>query len=180
MFGKDTLLIPTRPLPVGCAHVSAGGRLQQCQAPLPKRACRLRVGPAMGSRWEGQRYLFPAAHVLPHAWRCRPEYSTWAGMIVTHYGRLGPSDDSVGTPSDSPYAHFSRTRAMQQLRGYYSTGPSRSQSPQYGSGAGRGREERRWQKSCQQSIHAWSMQFARTTVDCCFHARLVLAQNATC
>ena len=55
-------------------------------------------------------------------------------MIVTHYGRLGPSDD--GAPSQhAPYAHFSQARAMQQLRGYYSTGPSRSQSPQYGSGA---------------------------------------------
>ncbi|KAI3437885.1 hypothetical protein D9Q98_000330 [Chlorella vulgaris] len=80
MFGKDTLLIPTRPLPVG------------------------------------------------------PEYSTWAGMIVTHYGRLGPSDDAEG----SPYAHFSRNQAMQQMRGYYSTGPSRSHSPQYGSGADEG------------------------------------------
>ncbi|KAL4451894.1 hypothetical protein ABPG75_007556 [Micractinium tetrahymenae] len=80
MFGKDTLLIPTRPLPVG------------------------------------------------------PEYSTWAGMIVTHYGRLGPSDDAA-VPSDSPYAHFSQNRALQQLRGFSSTGPSRSQSPQYGSGA---------------------------------------------
>jgi hypothetical protein len=54
-------------------------------------------------------------------------------MIVTHYGRLGPGDEG-GTPNGSPYAHFSRTQAMQQLRGYYSTGPSRSQSPQYGSG----------------------------------------------
>lgn len=54
-------------------------------------------------------------------------------MIVTHYGRLGSSDDAAA-PSDSPYAHFSQTRALQQLRGFSSTGPSRSQSPQYGSG----------------------------------------------
>jgi hypothetical protein len=65
---------------------------------------------------------------------CSPEYSTWAGMIVTHYGRLGPTDDG---PSDSPYAQFSPTRGMHQLRGYYSTGPSRTQSPQFGGpGAG--------------------------------------------
>ncbi|PSC70710.1 heat shock 70B [Micractinium conductrix] len=79
MFAKDTLLIPTRPLPVG------------------------------------------------------PEYSTWAGMIVTHFGRLGPSDDA-SAPSDSPYAHFSQTQAMHSLRGYYSATPSRSQSPHYGLG----------------------------------------------
>lgn len=81
MFAKETLLIPTRPLPVG------------------------------------------------------PEYSTWAGMIVTHYGRLGPSDDAAA-PSESAYAHFSQTRAMHQLRGYYSATPSRSHSPQHGSDAG--------------------------------------------
>jgi hypothetical protein len=62
-------------------------------------------------------------------------------MIVTQYGRLGPGDEV--TPSGSPYAHFSRSRAMQQLRGYYSTGHSRSQSPQYGSGAQQG-----WQGLC--------------------------------
>lgn len=57
-------------------------------------------------------------------------------MIVTHYGRLGPTDDG---PSDSPYAQFSPTRGMHQLRGYYSTGPSRTQSPQFGGpGAGAG------------------------------------------
>lgn len=59
-------------------------------------------------------------------------------MIVTHYGRLGSAGEEA-TPSESAElhaAHFSQTRAMRQLRGYYSTGPSRTQSPQYGSGAG--------------------------------------------
>lgn len=78
------------------------------------------------------------AHLHRPSLLCRPEYSTWAGMIVTHYGRLGPSDDAAA-PSDSPYAHFSQTRALQQLRGFSSTGPSRSQSPQYGSGGARRR-----------------------------------------
>ena len=59
-------------------------------------------------------------------------------MIVTHYGRLGSAGEEA-TPSESAQmhaAHFSQTRTMRQLRGYYSTGPSRTQSPQYGSGAG--------------------------------------------
>lgn len=58
-------------------------------------------------------------------------------MIVTHYGRLGSAGEE-GMPSQNAEmhaAHFSQTRAMHQLRGYYSTGPSRTQSPQYGSGA---------------------------------------------
>ena len=62
-----------------------------------------------------------------------PEYSTWAGMIVTHYGRLGVGEE--GDPSDIAYAHMSQSRTMRRLRGYSSTGPSRSQSPKYGSGA---------------------------------------------
>jgi len=87
------------------------------------------------SAWPLPPYDLSPASLPPPA--ARPEYSTWAGMIVTHYGRLGTSDEGAA-PSDSPYAHFSQTRAMQRLRGYYSTGPSRSQSPQYGSGAWHG------------------------------------------
>lgn len=80
-------------------------------------------------------------------------------MIVTHYGRLGPSDDAAA-PSDSPYAHFSQTRALQQLRGFSSTGPSRSQSPQYGSG------------ECVGAV-GWMQGQVRSPAKRGFHARLV-------
>ncbi len=142
MFAKDTLLIPTRPLPVGCVPppaclpaCSGAGELQQWAGhPGPPLLARLQAAAGASCIHNYQLLQLCTAHATCR----RPEYSTWAGMIVTHYGRLGGSAGDEATPSESAdmhAAHFSQTRAMRQLRGYYSTGPSRTQSPQYGSGA---------------------------------------------
>jgi hypothetical protein len=55
----------------------------------------------------------------------RPEYSTWAGMIVTHYGRVTPPD--LRHLGDMPYQQMASQQhhaSIDALRGYYSTGPS--------------------------------------------------------
>ncbi|KAK9815340.1 hypothetical protein WJX72_001978 [[Myrmecia] bisecta] len=75
MFARDTLLIPTRSMPVG------------------------------------------------------QEYSTWAGMIVTQYGRL-PGSHSRGR-SDSLFnggGHPQQSAALEQLRGYYGLGAASEES----------------------------------------------------
>ena len=53
-------------------------------------------------------------------------------MIVTHFGRLGVGGGEVGAASVSPYSlqFAGQATSLQQLRGYYSSGPSRTQSPQ--------------------------------------------------
>lgn len=81
MYARDSLLIPTRPLPVD------------------------------------------------------PQYSTWAGMIVTHYGRVTPPD--LHHLGDVPYQQMApHHSSIAALRGYYSTGPSPPASPQRASSAG--------------------------------------------
>lgn len=60
-----------------------------------------------------------------------PEYSTWVGMIVTHYGRLGIGGADGIVPSAGTSSFSPRSTSIQQLRGYYSTGPSRSDTPGY-------------------------------------------------
>ena len=58
----------------------------------------------------------------------RPEYSTWAGMIVTQYGRIPGDHNRAGTalafpPEDQP----KHSAALDQLQRYYGTGDSSSE-----------------------------------------------------
>jgi hypothetical protein len=53
----------------------------------------------------------------------RVEYSTWAGMIVTQYGRL-PGGDAGGALSGGPAR---QSPALDQLQRYYGTGDSASE-----------------------------------------------------
>lgn len=69
-----------------------------------------------------------------------PEYSTWAGMIVTHYGRITAED--IG-PGSAPFSHLrTATSSIEQLRGYYST-EHRQPPRQYPAGASE--EDEQWQ-----------------------------------
>lgn len=104
MFGKETLLIPTRPVPIGCASAR-----REAPRLLPRVAAGV---PAP---------LTPAHTLSPTA--RSPEYSAWAGMIGVHYGRhaAGRAHSALGGGCHSA--------ALSELRGYYSTGASLATSP---------------------------------------------------
>jgi hypothetical protein len=117
MFGRNTLLIPKEPLMIGQV---------QFEGVLPQLALELSSAPhahaPVSCHRPGFGFPFP----------CRPEVSTWAGMILTHYGRVTMSgeEDQLGI-NTVQIARLSTSvkSSIQQLRGYYSTGPSRTSSP---------------------------------------------------
>eukprot|EP00887_Chlorella_sp_A99_P007898 scaffold20.g7898.t1 len=80
-----------------------------------------------------QMYARDALLIPRRALSIGPEYSTWVGMIVTHYGRLGGGDaEQLGPGGARAYASLAPpSTSIQQLRGYRSTEPSRSSTPQY-------------------------------------------------
>jgi hypothetical protein len=63
------------------------------------------------------------------------EYSTWAGMIVTQYGRLPGGGDAGGALSGGPAR---QSPAVDQLQRYYGTGDTASEPGDFKPGAARG------------------------------------------
>ncbi len=113
MFARDSLLIPTRPLPMGCA-------------PIPRRALLLGSLKVQhrSERWVGQAVKAPSPV-------CRLEYSAWAGMIVTQYGQISrtsgdhTSGSFTGSSCGGPH-NPQRASAIDQLRAHYGLTPSGS------------------------------------------------------
>ena len=62
---------------------------------------------------------------------CRVEYSTWAGMIVTQYGRL-PGGEAGAALSGGPAR---QSTAVDQLQRYYGTGDTASEPGDFKPGA---------------------------------------------
>ena len=67
-----------------------------------------------------------------HPWVCavnvRLEYSTWAGMIVTQYGRIPGDHNRAGNAlTFSPDSPPKQSAALDQLQRYYGTGDSSSE-----------------------------------------------------
>lgn len=66
----------------------------------------------------------------------RPEYSTWAGMIVTQYGRIPGDHNRAGNAlnfgADEPPKH---SAALDQLQRYYGTGDTSSEPGNFRPGA---------------------------------------------
>jgi hypothetical protein len=110
MFARDTLLIPTRPLPMGCVHAvaqHAGNEKQTRAGAVP--------------------------NMLPYTidlWSacCRNEYSAWAGLIVTQYGQVSRNlqdRPTLGYAGSGAPDDPSQT-AIAQLRAHYGLSPATS------------------------------------------------------
>lgn len=110
MFARETLLIPTRPLPMGCVHTiaqHAGNEKQTRAGAVP--------------------------NMLPHTidlWSicCRNEYSAWAGLIVTQYGQVSRNlqdRPTLGYTGSGAPDNPSQT-AIAQLRAHYGLSPATS------------------------------------------------------
>lgn len=61
----------------------------------------------------------------------RVEYSTWAGMIVTQYGRLPGNDAGAAITGGPPR----QSTAVDQLQRYYGTGDTASEPGDFKPGA---------------------------------------------
>jgi hypothetical protein len=110
MFARDTLLIPTRPLPMGCVlrvAQHAGCNKQMRAGPVPN-------------------ILLHAIELLPI--RRRNEYSAWAGLIVTQYGQVSRNlqdRPTLGYTGSGAPDNPSQT-AIAQLRAHYGLSPATS------------------------------------------------------
>ena len=112
MFARDSLLIPTRPLPMGCVPLSA---------PRAARNVLLQLQCVELKRLNSLRQL-----LLP--WDHRQEYSAWAGMIVTQYGQISrSSQERAGRGySGSGSGENPSQSAIAQLRAHYGLSPASS------------------------------------------------------
>ena len=104
MFGKDTLLIPTKPLPLGY---------------VPP----LLVPKSFPIAYHFPPFTIPSNQIFLQI-VYRAEYSAWAGMIVAHYGKPG-----VG--GHDGHLRATSAAALSELRGYYSTSPGAGRSPDF-------------------------------------------------
>lgn len=112
MFGRDIVLIPTKPLPLGC--------VSRYFLPLHLLP-RLLLAPSAIIIFISKRLTLP---LFSH----RPEYAAWAGMIVAHYGRNG------GTLGGAEgHLRATSAAALSELRGYYSTSntPTDNRTPDF-------------------------------------------------
>jgi hypothetical protein len=108
MFARETLLIPTRPLPMGCVPPLA--QHVRCIHPL----C-FYTGTAGNQQHSVD--LF-----------CRHEYSAWAGLIVTQYGQVSRNlqeRPTLGYTGSGGPDNPSQT-AIAQLRAHYGLSPASS------------------------------------------------------
>ena len=101
MFGRDIVLIPTKPLPLGYVF-----------------PCLITLLLEIGTSSRSRHPKTDSSTLFPPSFTCRPEYAAWAGMIVAHYGKNG------GTLGTEGQLRATSAAALSELRGYYSTTPT--------------------------------------------------------
>lgn len=85
--------------------------------------------------WSNGAFCF-VEHMSKRFFHYRVQYSTWAGMIVAQYGRIGDHNHlaatALGFSADSPPRH---SAALDHLQRYYGTGDSSSEPPDFRPGS---------------------------------------------